>query len=343
MRLTNLFDGVRLPLRSAPDPAEQERLLKLFWNRAELKKELSSLDDELHQLKDRLKQQEAANGRLQEQLEKLEELLGAPERGFDALVHFGLRGLWRACRAQLEQFQQELRRQQEERERRRQQEEFQADRGERLKIADQRLLEAVQQAETSAAAVTAAEARLRDLSGFWNYFRRRGVTAELETLRARQSQDGRQLADIREAHRTIEKEPLPEFQGLSVEGRRLINLAVIAYGLLLLQRLHDLGLAGHARAAMNRSVHDARYGTRESCMNRMATIQRGLALVRRQDGVAAEIRAETERLRPIVTWKYAADTVPGPESLPAARSAPADPGGHLLIDDYWDVNRILLR
>jgi hypothetical protein len=343
MRLTNLFEGVRLPLWPSPDPAEQERLLKLFWNRAELKKELTSLDGELHELGDRLQEQEAANARLREQLEHLEELLGTPERGFDALVHFGLRGLWRACRTQLVHFQQELRRQQEERERRRQQSDFLADRGERLKIADRRLLESVQQAEAAASAVAAAEGRLSALGGFWNYFRRRRAAVELEALRARRTQEERSLADMREAHRTIEKEPLPEFPGLSIEGRRLINVAVIAYGVILLQRLHSLGLATQARAAMNRSVHDARYGSRESCMDRMASIQRGVVLARRQEGVAAEIRTETERLRPLLVWKYEADTLPTPESLPPARSGHADPGGHLLIDDYWDVNRILLR
>ena len=62
---------MRRPLRSRPDPAEEERLLKLFWNRAELKKELAGLDEELYQLKDRLKQQVAANDRAQEQVEQL--------------------------------------------------------------------------------------------------------------------------------------------------------------------------------------------------------------------------------------------------------------------------------
>ena len=66
VRLTSIWDGVRRPLRSRTDPAEEERLLKLFWNRAELKKELSGLEEELHQLQDRLKQQVAANDRAQE-------------------------------------------------------------------------------------------------------------------------------------------------------------------------------------------------------------------------------------------------------------------------------------
>jgi hypothetical protein len=330
-------------LRSRPDPAEEERLLKLFWNRAELKKELAGLDEELYQLKDRLKQQVAANDRAQEQVEQLEALLGTPERGFDALVHFGLRAVWRACRSQLEQFAQELRRQQEDRERRRQLDEFQIDRGERLKLADERLLAAVQEAEVAAGMLAETERRLRSLRGFWNYFRRHSLSAGLEQLHQRIASGDRHLADMREAHRTIEKEPLPEFQGLSVEGRRGINLAVIAYAGLLYQRLHVLGLAIPARVAMNRGVHDARHGTREACLARLGEIQRGLAIAGRQDGVVSDIRAATERMRAAVQFRAESDTIPMPESIKWADSSAPDAGRGLLIDDYWDVGRILLR
>jgi len=87
--LPDKWPQLKLPSISRADPAEQERLLKLFWNRAELKKELQGLDDQLHNLRNKLKQQENANSRLQQQLEQLEILLGNPERGPDALVHFG--------------------------------------------------------------------------------------------------------------------------------------------------------------------------------------------------------------------------------------------------------------
>jgi len=341
--LTNIWDGVRRPLRPRADPAEEERLLKLFWNRAELKKELSGLDEELHQLKDRLKQQVAANDRAQEQIESLEALLGTPERGFDALVHFGLRSVWRACRSQLEQLAQDLRRQQEERERRRQHEEFQLDRGERLKLADERLAAAAQEAEVATALVAENERRLASLRGFWNYFRRRRLAAGLEQLHLRAGTAERQLADLREAHRTIEKEPLPEFQGLSVEGRRAINMAIIAYAALLHQRLHALGLAGASRVAMSRSVHDARHGSQDACLARLGEIRRGLAIVRAQENIAAEIRVEADRLRKIAQFRGTSDTVPVPESIAFAQPLPPDAGRGLLIDDYWDTSRLLLH
>src|SRR5260370_490736 len=81
----------------------------------------------------------AAGERVLEEKESLEVLLGNPDFGFGALVHFQLRALWKGCNVQLEQFGAELRRQQEDRERKRQLVEFHQDRQARVKLAAERL------------------------------------------------------------------------------------------------------------------------------------------------------------------------------------------------------------
>ncbi len=93
-----------------------------------------------------------------------------------------------------------------------------------------------------------------------------------------------------EAHRTIEKEPWPEFPGLTIEGRRLVNLAVIAYAQHLFARLAVSGLAMDARLANNRSVESAKHGSLDACLSRLREIAQALALVNAQDGLAAEIK-----------------------------------------------------
>ncbi len=75
--------------------ADEERLMQLFQNRAGLKKAYADLKDEFHLLRDRLKQQEGATIRVQEQLDALGDLLADPRTGFGALVFFQLRGLWK--------------------------------------------------------------------------------------------------------------------------------------------------------------------------------------------------------------------------------------------------------
>jgi hypothetical protein len=341
MNLTEKWPVLRLPALGRTEVVDEERLLKLFWNRAELKKELQSLDDQLQELQGRIKQQESANGRLQEQLEQLEVLLGNPAQGPEALVHFGFKNLWRECRRQLEQFAGDLRTQRQEHERKRQLAEFQQDRKERINLADERLREAVAVVDLERARLTEGERRLAGMRAFWHYFRRRELSYELEAQRTRLAGAERHLADMQEARRTIEKEPWPEFAGLSVRGRRAINLAVIAYAQALCIRLSRGGLAVQSRLATHRRVQDQRFGPRAECLARLDEIAQAVAVVRAQEGIAPEVRALTERLKATAAWRGPEDVVPTPASVPPLTQL--GEGANVLIDDYWDVYKILQR
>jgi len=101
--------------RQAAEPTEQ--LLKLYWNRADVKRELKALRRERFELLDKLKEQEGAIVRAQEQLEGLERLLTNPLAAANAMVYFQLRHLWRVGAQRLEQFGRELQVQREKRER----------------------------------------------------------------------------------------------------------------------------------------------------------------------------------------------------------------------------------
>ena len=339
MNLIEKWPVLRLPALGRPGPVDDERLLRLFWNRAELKKALQGLDEELHALRDRVKQQDGARSRLEEQLDQLETLLGTPERGPDALVHFGLRNLWRECRRQLEGFAAELRRQRQDHERKRQLGEFQHDRQERLKLADERLAEARSVVEMEEGRLAEGQKRLSAMTAFWQYFRRRDLEFELDAQRSRVAEARRHLDEMVQSRRTIEKEPWPEFTGLSIQGRRGINLAVIAYAQLLCQRLAPHALAAQARLAAHRRVEDSRFGTRADCLARLDQLAEAMSTVRSQDGVAAEIRGLTERLKRDASWRRPEDVVPAPSSVQSL----APEGPNVLIDDYWDLYQVLLR
>jgi hypothetical protein len=143
----------------------------------------------------------------------------------------------------------------------------------------------------------------------------------------------RQLGDMQEAHRTIEKEPLPEFPGLSIDGRRYVNLSVIAYAQHLFARLAASGLAMDARLANYRSVESARHGNLEACLARLREIAQALALVDAQDGLAAEIRKRGEKMGGSATWRNASETVPQPASLPPAATGGV-PDANVLVEQW---------
>src|SRR3990170_1484222 len=169
-------------------PVEDERLLQLYWNRAELKKELTRLQDERHRLLEQIRTHEASFARNREQQLQLEEFLGNPESGAHALVYFQLRSLWRATSAKVARFAQQLQQQQADREQRRQQ-------------------------------------------------------LEIERERAEWDTTVMQVTDLSDDRAALEFKPPPEFPGLSIDGRRIVNTAVIAYAQQLVVTLSGGGLA----------------------------------------------------------------------------------------------------
>src|SRR5262245_20595414 len=185
MGISDRLTNIRQLLPGARQPVDDERLLQLYWNRAELKKELSRLQDERHRLLEQMRNQEGQTQRVQEQLDVLQDYLGNPEAATHALVYFQLRALWRVCAARLQRFAQQLQTQQTDREHRRQLIEYDQARRRQLADFDRRIADARSQANVLEAQLKLSEAKLAAMRGFWNYFRRRKLAEEIEVERGR--------------------------------------------------------------------------------------------------------------------------------------------------------------
>ncbi|HZF17704.1 MAG TPA: hypothetical protein VE046_17390 [Steroidobacteraceae bacterium] len=351
MSIGDKIGAIKLPFGAKPKPEHDEKLVQLFKNRADLKKAHGALQDEIHQLRDRLKQQEGATARAQEQLEALEMRLGDPESGFDSLVFFQLRALWRACHTQLEQFIGELSRQQEERERLAYVANFTKDKNARLAAAELRVREFDPMVDEARTALLTIEARLKSLRGFWNYFRRRQVAEQVAAQRSRTDLWLREQADFERARDAITGEQAPQFPGLAIDGRRAINLATIAYAQAMCARLGMSGLTLQVKAAVDGRVADADYGTREEIGALMGRITQATAAVARQREWAPEIKVRVDRLRQQAEYRSESDTVPLSETAMIAGALPRMPSQppttapevNVLADDYWEIYRVLLR
>jgi hypothetical protein len=351
MSIGEKIGGIKLPFGAKPEPEHDEKLVQLFKNRADLKKAYGALQDEVHQLRDRLKQQEGATLRAQEQLEALEMRLGDPQAGFDSLVFFQMRSLWRACHGQLKQFVAELSRQQEERERLAHVANFSKDRNARLAAAERLVRELDPMVDEARTALLMIEARHRNLTGFWNYFRRRRVAEQVAAQRAGTDMWLREQADFERARDAVAEEQVPQYPGLGIDGRRAINLAAIAYAQAMCGRLGVTGLTTQVKAAVDGRVADADYGSREEIGALMGRIAQAAAAVTRQREWAPEIKMRADRLRQQAEYRGESDTVPLSESTLIGGSVPRMPGQasstvqevNVLADDYWEVYRVLLR
>jgi hypothetical protein len=318
---------------------DDDRVLHLFKNRVELKKAHSELQNEVQRLKDRVKQQEGATARVQEMLHGLEARLSEPETGYPALVFYQLRELWTLGRTLLTQFVTELATQLEERERRAFFAEYNRKQFATRQGVEANLREAELQAAAARDAVGLLEQQLGQLQRFWHYFKRRAVRQRLQAATLQSMLRVQDLDAARAERDALDAQAAPEFGGLSIDARRAINMAAIAYGQVLYERLSSTPLMEMARdAAGRREPPREDYGDRARCEATMLEIVRGRALLQQKTSVTAEVKQRSERLRELAKYRNGADTVPTADSLASA----AD-GSKVLTDDLWEIFRVLLH
>jgi hypothetical protein len=322
--------------------ADEERLMQLFQNRAGLKKAYADLKDEFHLLRDRLKQQEGATLRVQEQLDALGDLLADPATGFSALVFFQLRGLWKTCHQQLSKFASDLTQQQETRESARHGAECEATKNMRLSDVEERLQGAGTAADAQREQLAAAQVELSRMTAFWHYFRRRRQQRVLESLRQGVVVADAAVGDLHAEKSAISAEAAPEFPGISLNARRNINLAIISYAESLCEHVDAFGLAARAKEAVARRVHEMSFGSRAECEDYMQRVQKAHAVIANQRQITASVKPKLERLRATSEYRNTADTVPTADSL-AAASAASSSQWNVLAEDYWDLFNLLLR
>ncbi len=343
---------VKLPFRKEVQAEEDGRVLALFRNRAELKKAYGELQEEIYRLKDRIKQQEGATQRVQEMLASLEARLGVPESAYPALVFYQLRRLWQSGRELIEQFVQDLSRQQDERERRQHVAEHN-----RRQFAQRQALEArrneaharAQQASSDLMNMRAERARLKR---FWHYFKRRALDQRITAGGAASAQADEALAAASAAVQALEQEPIPEFPGLSLEARRAINLAAIALAEVLCIRLESTNLVQLAKEATARREVADEYGTPRECESLMVEIENAYTLIQSRNNIAQEIKARSDRLKQVARYRNAPDTTPTTDSVALSEGDVLASGAagsnaarvpNVLAEDTWDLFRILLR
>ncbi len=341
---------LKVGLDAGSASAEEERLMQLFQNRAGLKKAYADLKDEFHLLRDRLKQQEGATIRVQEQLDALGELLADPATGFGALVFFQLRALWKTCHQQIASFAAELTKQQEARETAKHKEEIESERAARRTAADARLNEAAAAAADKRAAIAAIHAQLARHSAFWHYFKRRALQRTLEAAQHELSAAEAVVGHLHAERKAIDDEVPPPFPGISLGARRNINLAIIGYAELICEQVDNFQLTARTKEAMARRVHEMSFGSRADCESYMQRVQKAIAAVANQRNVNSAVRMKMERLRAHCEFRNAADTVPTADSLAYGPNATTGGGRttapspwNVLAEDYWDLYTLLLR
>ncbi len=331
-----------------------EQLLKLYSNRAGVKRELNDLRKERHELLDKLKDQEGAILRSQEQLEGLERLLTNPLAAANAMVYFQLRHLWRVGAQKIEQFGAELKTQREQRERAQLHEAALAKRSRRLSAITERLDSVLRKQQTLLEDFRAAEALLASMNGFKRFFKGPRIRSRMNGMKAGNSALQEKIAELQELQEKIQGEALPEPDGLSLESRRLINCAVIALAQHLVVHFSENDLIGLTKTANERPVGDMKFGDRRDCDRMVERIRERIEDLRQQTSLADDVRRRTDFVGRHVQYRNETDSLPTTESvattersLPQAGNEPAQRSSNeplrinVLLDEYWEIFAVL--
>lgn len=354
MSIADQLGNLRKRAQGESALSEEERLLQLYRNRVELKKEFSQLQENNYTLLQQLKKQEAAHAQTQEKLRQLEEFLGNPSNGHTILVYYQLRALWSAAAKRLAELKQELLDQQLERERRLQVLEFDQNRQRRLAEMDKTILDQQSRLDALDARQQLIAAKIAKLRWFWQYAKRRELNAAAQPLQDEWHQGSAELLELQQQRDALAAAPVPEFNGLSVDGKRLVNTATLAYAQQLLERLGGEGLATLAKDASFKRVMDVEYGSVAECQAWMSKLQMALAYLQNSPRDLAHLKQVTQRVRSNAFYRSDHDTVPVPETIGVvsvrssagvgqpAQAAPQEEI-NVLLDDYWELYSVLLH
>lgn len=339
-------------LTSRREDTDQDQLLKLYWNRANVKRELKNLRAERYELLDKLKEQEGAIVRAQEQLEGLERLLTNPLAAANAMVYFQLRHMWRVAALRLEQFGKELQVQREKRERAQLHESALAKRQRRLAAIQDKITEIQQKRAHIIEEALRLEQRLERMNFIVRLIKGPRVRSRIHRAKTGREVFEQRLEEFNELVEKIEGEPLPEPEGLSLESRRIVNMAIIAFAQHLVVHFSEHDLASLAKAATQRPVADMKFGDRRTCDRMVERIRERIEELRQDKSLPDWVKRRSDRLISEVQYANETDAVPqadcvrnippatGPEGL-ARRASDAPMQINVLADDYWDLFTIL--
>jgi hypothetical protein len=336
--------------------APREELLKLYWNRADVKRELKALRKERFELLDKIKEQEGAILRAQEQLEGLERLLTNPLAAANAMVYFQLRHLWRVGAQRLEQFGRELQAQREKRERAQLQEAETAKRQRRLDAVKEKVAGLQEKKRAAADEQARLEQTLAGMNVLVRLFRAGALKRQIAGLASGRQMLEEKLEEMRGLTEKIQAEPLPELEGLSLESRRLVNTAVIALAQHLVVHFSEHDLSSLAKTSTERAVADMKFGDRPDCDRMVERIREKIEELKQQKTFADQVKRRTDVLLAEVKYRSDTDSVPSADTLqlisrtPAAqpteldlarRASEAPLRVNVLADDYWDLLSVM--
>lgn len=330
------------------DAGDSEKLLELYWNRAELKKEFANLRDETFKLKDQVKTQQGHTARAEQKFEHIENLLLDPEWVHSVVVFYQLKALNEHCKSKLKAFAEQLKQQREKRHHSRLLEEWNARRQAEASAIEVRIADQRMQKEKLEDQLQAERHRYAMMGGFMRFFRKRAMKKLLDRVSDEIAAAIQQEAILQTELTGVRHREAPDTQGLDVPSKRSINLMILAYAQQLYLHFEDDDLAALAKESGEKSVGAIRYGSKTECDFLLEKINDKGESVAKANSCADLLKQRSLLLAENVVYHSESEAVPTSNSIDVLFDID-DKGTirrksiNLVSDNYWDLARIFSR
>ena len=340
--LTGLF-------KTEPDEnQDNDKLVDLFRNRSELKKEFAALRNEKYQLQDRIKQHQGATARVQQKMDHLESLLLDREWVHNVAAFYQLRRLAAHCNAQLARFAEQLKQQREKRIRDKMLEQWNEDRaGEAADIESEigahrlktQLLEDQLQSERH---------RLTTLGGVEKVFRGKKLQLQIDEIQSNIDMKQARESELLESLSDVHNLSPPDHDGLDTATKRSINFMILSFAQQLYLHFEEDDLAALAKEASEKSVGAVNYGSKLDCDQIIECIERRWDSMESAAGYAEILQKRAKFIAEHA--KFRSDDEVVPASGTAATVYAIDANGvvrekdvNLIGDNYFGIAKVISR
>ena len=333
---------------SAEKSQDSEKLMDLYWNRAELKKEFAGMRKEQFRLQDKVKRQEGATARLQQKLDYLEDLLIDPQQAHNVVVYFQFRGMAMQSERKLAKFAEQLKQQREQKEH----DSFLGDWNDKLlEEASQvklQILEKRDQVQQLEDQLQAERRRLTGMSAFVRFFRGRSLTRLLDDLATQIETAQQEEQTLKEDVKIIKNRQPPGSQGLDIATKRSINLMILAFAQHLYVHFANDDLVDLIKETGEKSVGAIAYGSKYECEQLLTRMQKCNEKFEQNTDFADTLQKRALLLGERAKFHQNTDAVPDSESVRALFRIGDDglireSDVNMLGDNYWGIGKVLSR
>lgn len=324
------------------------KLVDLFRNRAELKKEFAALRNEKYQLQDRIKQHEGETARVQQKMDHLENLLLDREWVHNVVTFYQLRRLGAHCNAQLSRFSEQIKQQREQKIHCKTLDAWNGNRSRRSEAVRSKAGEIRLQVQLLEDQLQAEQHKLQSMNGIVRLFRGRAQSNTLDEIAT--SIENFQAEEQKMLHKLQEIDDLqpPDHEGLDIAEKRSINFMIIAFAQQLYLHFEEDNLAAMAKEASEKSVGAVNYGKKHECDEIVEKLEKRWDTLESVADYAEVLQKRAKKLSEHALFRHDDDTVPVPGSVATIYSIDAngvvrERDANLLGDNYFSISKVVSR